>query len=74
VVQHALLAQGRIDAAIEPIVHPWDIAALIPCIEEAGGTVSDLEGRREGVVWRPNFLSSSSAELHREILSVMEGR
>jgi len=72
VVQHALVAQGRIDAAIEPIVHPWDIAALIPCIEEAGGTVSDLEGRREGVVWRPNFLSSSSVELHREILSAMQ--
>src|SRR5262249_42425428 len=71
VVQHALLAQGRIDAAIEPIVHPWDIAALIPCIEEAGGTVSDLEGRREDVVWRPNFLSSSTPELHAEILSVL---
>jgi histidinol-phosphatase len=71
VVQHALVAQGRIDAAIEPIVHPWDIAALIPCIEEAGGTVSDLEGRREGVVWRSNFLSSSTPELQAEILSVL---
>ena len=74
VVQHAVVAQGRIDAAIEPIVHPWDIAALVPCIEEAGGTVSDLEGRREGVVWRPNFLSSSSVELHREILSAMQAQ
>ena len=71
VVQHAVVAQGRIDAAIEPIVHPWDIAALVPCIEEAGGTVSDLEGRREGVVWRPNFLSSSTPALHAEILSVL---
>jgi histidinol-phosphatase len=71
VVQHALVAQGRIDAAIEPIVHPWDIAGVIPCIEEAGGTVSDLEGRREGVVWRSQFLSSSSAQLHTEILSTL---
>jgi histidinol-phosphatase len=73
VVQHALVAQGRIDAAIEPIVHPWDIAALVPCIEEAGGTITDLEGRREDVVWRPNLLSSCSVELHTEILSVLGG-
>jgi histidinol-phosphatase len=72
VVQHALVAQGRVDAAIEPIVHPWDIAAVVPCIEEAGGTVSDWEGRREGVVWQPQFLSSSSPELHTEILSVLK--
>jgi len=71
VVQHALVAQGRIDAAIEPIVHPWDIAPLVPCIEEAGGTVTDLEGRRENVVWKSNFLSSSSAQLHREIISAL---
>jgi histidinol-phosphatase len=74
VVQHALVAQGRIDAAIEPIVHPWDIAGVIPCIEEAGGTVSDMEGRRGGLVWSPHFLSSCSAGLHREILSALQAR
>src|SRR5262249_24094675 len=72
VVQHAPVAQGRIDAAIEPIVHPWDIAALVPCIEEAGGTVSDLEGRRDGIVWQPHFLSSCSLQLHTEILSALK--
>jgi histidinol-phosphatase len=71
VVQHALVAQGRIDAGIDPFVHPWDIAALVPCIEEAGGTVTDLDGHREGVVWQPNFLSSSNAQLHHEILSAL---
>jgi fructose-1,6-bisphosphatase/inositol monophosphatase family enzyme len=39
-VQHALVAQGRIDAAIDPEMNPWDIAALIPCVEEAGGVIS----------------------------------
>jgi len=73
-VQHSLVARGRIDGAVEPIVHPWDIAPLVPCIEESGGTVTDLEGRREGVVWQPNLLSSSSAELHREILSVLQAK
>jgi histidinol-phosphatase len=46
-VQHSLVAQGRIDAAVDPEMNPWDIAALIPCIEEAGGVISDLSGARE---------------------------
>ncbi|PYS13795.1 MAG: hypothetical protein DMG15_10090 [Acidobacteria bacterium] len=48
-VQYALLAKGSIDVAMDAVMHPWDIAALAPCIEEAGGVVSDLEGHREGL-------------------------
>jgi len=72
-VQHSLVAQGRIDAAIDPEMNPWDIAALIPCVEEAGGVVSDLDGVRENLSWRTSLLSSSSAELHRQILRVLQG-
>jgi histidinol-phosphatase len=70
-VQHALVAQGRIDAALDTVMHPWDIAALVPCIEEAGGVVTDLEGQREGVVWSSHLLSTSSARLHEEVLRVV---
>jgi histidinol-phosphatase len=72
-VQHALVAEGRIDAAIDPEMNPWDIAALIPCVEEAGGIVSDLEGQRENLAWRNSLLSSSSAELHAQIIAVLQG-
>ena len=72
-VQHALVAQGRIDAAVDAIMNPWDIAALVPCVEEAGGVVTDLEGRREHIVWKSSLLSSSSRELHREVLRVLHG-
>jgi len=70
-VQYALVAQGRIDAAIDPIMLPWDIAALVPCIEEAGGVITDLQGRRNDIVWQRNLLSSSSIQLHEEILAVL---
>ena len=72
-VQLALVAQGRIDAAVDAIMNPWDIAAIIPCVEEAGGTVTDLEGQREHVVWRPSLLSTSSPELHKQVLRVLRG-
>jgi len=72
-VQHAFVAQGRIDAAMDTVMYPWDIAALVPCIEEAGGMTSDLAGGREDIVWKRSFLSTSAASLHKEILSLVSG-
>lgn len=72
-VQHALVAQGRIDAALDLIMHPWDIAALVPCVEEAGGVATDLDGNREGIVWRPHLLTSSNQRLHHQILASLQG-
>lgn len=42
---HALVATGRAEAMIDPVMKPWDAAALRPIIEEAGGVFSDLSGR-----------------------------
>lgn len=41
---YMMVATGRMDAMIDPIVNPWDIAPLPVIIEEAGGTYSDLAG------------------------------
>jgi len=73
-VQHALVAQGRIDVAVDAIMNPWDIAALIPCVEEAGGVISDLEGERNHLVWRSSLLSTSSPDLHNQVLGMLKGR
>jgi histidinol-phosphatase len=43
--QHMLVAEGAFDIGIDPIVSPWDIAALVPIIDEAGGRWSTLDGR-----------------------------
>ncbi|HEY2069494.1 MAG TPA: histidinol-phosphatase [Rhizomicrobium sp.] len=41
---YALLAMGFIDLVIEGRLAPWDVAALIPVIEGAGGLVTDWTG------------------------------
>ncbi len=41
---HAMVATGRAEMAIDPLMSPWDIAALIPILREAGGTCSDWKG------------------------------
>ena len=43
---YALLAEGAAEAMVEVELSPWDAAAPAVVIEEAGGRVTDLEGRR----------------------------
>ncbi|WP_020498476.1 histidinol-phosphatase [Sciscionella marina] len=42
---HCLVAEGAIDLAAEPIVNPWDLAALFVIVTEAGGRFTDLSGQ-----------------------------
>ena len=41
---YALLAAGHIDLVIEGDLMPWDIQALIPIVEGAGGVISLWDG------------------------------
>ena len=43
---HVLVATGRADVMLDPVMNIWDCAALLPIIEEAGGTFTDWCGRR----------------------------
>jgi len=40
-----LVAAGQLDAFLLLGAGPWDIAPLIPIVQEAGGTFSDLTGQ-----------------------------
>ncbi len=41
---YCLVATGRAEVMIDPVLNPWDAAALIPIIEEAGGVITGLGG------------------------------
>ncbi len=43
---HVLVATGRAEAMLDPALSLWDVAPLLPVIEEAGGVFSDWKGRR----------------------------
>jgi histidinol-phosphatase len=69
--QHMLVAEGRLDFAIEAVVNLWDLAAIQPIVEEAGGRFTDFGG-----VARPdggNSLSSNGL-LHDEVLAAFGSR
>ncbi|TIW88817.1 MAG: inositol monophosphatase, partial [Mesorhizobium sp.] len=63
----AMLAAGRIDLAVEPSLQPYDIVALIPIIEKAGGVITRLDGGRaeEG----GPVLAAATPSLHRLALN-----
>lgn len=41
---HMLVATGRADLMIDPLLNAWDAAALLPIIQEAGGVFMDWTG------------------------------
>jgi histidinol-phosphate phosphatase HisN, inositol monophosphatase family len=43
---YVLVATGRADVMLDPIMNVWDCAPLLPIIEEAGGTFTDWRGKR----------------------------
>ncbi len=41
---HMLVASGRAEVSVDKIMNPWDCAALIPVVTEAGGCCFDYNG------------------------------
>lgn len=62
-----LVATGRLDAFLLLGAGPWDVAALIPIVEEAGGAYSDLSDRRGGVTQTALF---SAQAIHQQLLDI----
>lgn len=42
---YLLVATGRAEVAVDPVMNVWDAAALQPILQEAGGTFTDWQGR-----------------------------
>ena len=67
VCQGALLvAAGQVDAFLHLTAGPWDIAAAVPIVEEAGGRFSDLRGGRSITSGAAVF---TNGLLHEDVLA-----
>jgi histidinol-phosphatase len=65
---YVLLASGRFDIALDPVMKPWDLAALMPLVEEAGGIFTDLKGNP--TVYGGHSLAANPV-LHAQALKLM---
>jgi histidinol-phosphatase len=67
---HMLVAQGSGELMAEYGVHVWDVAAILPIVEEAGGRFTDWDGNR--TIHQPHVLISNG-RLHEETLRILRG-
>ena len=67
----AAVASGRLEGFYERDLWPWDIAAGILLVEEAGGSVSNLEGGP--VVLEDGRLAATNGRIHRQLLRALSG-
>ncbi|MEO0819421.1 MAG: inositol monophosphatase family protein [Pseudomonadota bacterium] len=68
----AALAEGRIGIALNgPNLEPFDIAALIPVVEGAGGVISDWAGNGLDATSHGAIVASASPALHAKVLTLL---
>ena len=66
---HMLVAEGAVDIAAEVGLGLWDVAALIPVVEEAGGRFTSLDGGAPG----GDTSLTTNGLLHEAALAVIRG-
>jgi histidinol phosphatase-like enzyme (inositol monophosphatase family) len=66
---YAMLAMGYVDLACDAALNAYDIQALIPIIEGAGGVVSTLDGGSAAM--GGTVLAAGNASLHKAALQIM---
>jgi histidinol-phosphatase len=65
---HMLVAEGAVDIGLDPVAALWDLAALQIIVEEAGGTLTDLSGRRRA---DGGSAVTSNGLIHQEVLGIL---
>lgn len=71
-LQHSLVARGRTHAAVDTIMHPWDVAALVPCVREAGGVAEPLDPEADDVVFGGSLISAGSEALLEDVRPLLQ--
>ncbi|XVF67759.1 hypothetical protein PTKIN_Ptkin10aG0147900 [Pterospermum kingtungense] len=78
---YALLASGYVDLVIESGLKPYDLLALIPVIEGAGGVITDWNGHQ--IDWKAssdscptsfNVVAAGDKQIHKQALDVLQWR
>lgn len=67
---YLLVATGWADIMCDPIMNPWDIAALIPIVRGAGGVITDWSGAAPFPA--QSTLACATPELHAQVLASLQ--
>jgi histidinol phosphatase-like enzyme (inositol monophosphatase family) len=65
---YLLVAAGLADVMCDPIMNPWDIAALVPVIRGAGGVITDWQG---GTPYPAKSTVAATPGLHAAVIKAL---
>jgi myo-inositol-1(or 4)-monophosphatase len=63
------VATGFADIMIDPIMNPWDLLPLVPVLEGAGVTITDLAG--EPITMESNSSVAANPKLHEQVIEIL---
>lgn len=69
-LSHLFVARGLGEAMVELSLKPWDMAALKILVEEAGGRLTDVQGR--ATIYSGSCVTSNGL-VHDEVLALLDG-
>jgi|SRR5688572_1057678 len=66
---YVLVATGRAEAMLDPLMNPWDAAPFLPILTEAGGHFTTWKG--EATIYGKDAVATN-AVLHTDVLSILQ--
>ncbi len=69
---YLLVASGWADIMLDPIMNDWDLLPLIPCVEGAGGRITDWQGQPAGKAEAGKASAvACTPELHHHVIGLL---
>ena len=69
---YAMLAGGWVDLVVESALFPFDYLPLVPIVEQAGGVISDWQGKSLGLSSGSQVIAAATPQLHEAALKILE--
>ncbi|HEX2971595.1 MAG TPA: inositol monophosphatase family protein [Tepidisphaeraceae bacterium] len=66
---YVLVATGRAEIMVDSVIKPWDIAPMLPIVQEAGGRFTAWDGK--ATIWG-NDAVATNGTLHQEVLGILQ--
>lgn len=70
---HALLAAGHLDAVVDYDLQPYDFLPLCVVVEEAGGIMTDWDGKPLTLKSDGRVISAATPQIHQQLMALVAG-
>jgi inositol-phosphate phosphatase/L-galactose 1-phosphate phosphatase/histidinol-phosphatase len=69
---YAVLSSGHIDLVVERLLKPYDYAALVPVVTQAGGVITDWSGRPLTLASDGQVIAAGDARVHAAARAILQ--